>query len=137
MCNKTAKNKWKQEAHKLVINLPRRDKVYVVVDGYVGKKGKWNRRRVIQVTLTARTERGVLQAPGISYLNPGEYDGKKDKFAFDQGVKIARGEAELSLGLQMLMLEGASLGVAEIHEKQIINAMHRLPSERRKWTPKK
>lgn len=133
-----SKNKIKKLAHQRVNQLPKRALHEVVVEGCVGVGGRPNYRLVVQVTLTADVNGiGRLQSTGIAYTNPTPYDGAPNGDAYDYklGYKIARGNAELSMGLQILLLDDAANGPssASMLDKQLVNAVHSVPYEIKKW----
>ena len=108
----------------------------VVVEGCSGQHDRPNFRAVVQVTLTANDENyGVIQATGISYTNPMPYEGNPngDTYDFHLGYRIARGEAELSLGLDLISMDGGLPGATLMLHEQLVNAVHRTPMEIRKW----
>ena len=81
-----------------------------------------NYRNAVQVTLTYITEDGeVYQGTGISYRNP------NDVFVLSTAVRIARGRAELSLGMQMLANVFGDVG--DELDRTLIKSVHRLPGD--------
>jgi len=130
-----SRNQAKKLAHSEVKRLTKKQLHEVVMEGCVGHVNDNRYRLTTMVILTARTENGLFQGVGVSYLNPTPYEGHPNGDEYDDKLayRIARGYAELSLGSQILFFDGGIEGIGKFTEEQIIRSVYRLPAEIRRW----
>ena len=130
-----SRNQAKKLAHEVVRQLKKRELHEVILEGCVGHVNDQRYRLTTTVILTAKTPNGLFQGIGVSYLNPTPYalHPNGDEYDDKLGYRIARGHAELSLGLQILFFAGGFEGIGKLAEEQMIRSVYRLPAEIRRW----